>query len=165
MARPETAKAADQALATPDARAEESDPADTATADPDLEAVIAADAERIGEWMDVEPAIEIAARGDLNDDGSDDAVVFMAYQSEQSAYRQYLMSYLVADRGYELAGVKLLTGVNPPPAQARVQQIEQGVIWLEVPDRDGAASRQTGYRLSNQQLVEVRPEDSADASN
>ena len=120
VARPESTEAVDQALATPDARAEEGDLADAVTPDPDLEAIIAADAERIGEWMDVEPAIEIAARGDLNDDGSDDAVVFMAYQSEQSAYRQYLMGYLVADRGYELAGVKLLTGVNPPPAQARV---------------------------------------------
>ncbi len=123
--------------------------------DTTLEAIITADAERIGEWMEVEPDIEIAARGDLNDDGADDAVVFLAYQSDQSVYRQYLMSYLVADGGYELASVKLLTGVKPPPAQARVEEIDEGVIWLTLPNDDGAASTPTGYKLRDQQLVEV----------
>ncbi|MEM8952245.1 MAG: hypothetical protein AAGA21_09625 [Pseudomonadota bacterium] len=124
-------------------------------ADTSLEAVVTADAERISEWMEVEPDIEIAARGDLNDDGSDDAVVFLAYQSDQAAYRQYLMSYLVADGSYELASVKLLTDVGPPPAQARVEEIDKGVIWLTLPDADGSASEKTGYRLRDEQLVEV----------
>lgn len=123
-----------------------------------LEAIIVADAERIGQWMEVEPAIEIAARGDLNDDGADDAVVFLAYQSDQAVYRQYLMSYLVAGDGFELAGVKLLTGVQPPPAQARVDQIDKGVIWLTLPEDDGSRSEPTGYRLRNEQLVEVNPD-------
>ena len=134
-------------------------------ADLALESVIAADAERIGEWMEVEPAIEIAARGDLNGDGSDDAVVFLAYQSDQAAYRQYLMSYLVDDDGYELASVKLLTDVGPPPAQARVEQIDKGVIWLTLPDEDGAASQQTGYRLQDQQLVEVDAQSPTNTDN
>ncbi|MEZ5933449.1 MAG: hypothetical protein R3F54_16145 [Alphaproteobacteria bacterium] len=125
------------------------------SADPALAAVVAADAERVGEWMDVEPAIEIAARGDLNDDGTDDAVVVLAYQSEQAAYRQYLMSYLVAEGGYELAGVKLLTGVSPPPAQARVDQIDKGVIWVTLPREDGASAAHTGFKLHDQQLIEV----------
>ena len=125
------------------------------TPDVALEAIIAADAERIGQWMDVEPDIEIAARGDLNDDGADDAVVFLAYQSDQSVYRQYLMSYLEADGGYELASVKLLTGVSPPPAHARVEQIDKGVIWLTLPDDNGSASAPTGYKLRDQQLIEV----------
>ena len=134
--------------------------------DPALTAVIAADAERIGEWMEVEPAIEVAARGDLNDDGSDDAVVFLAYQSDQAAYRQYLMSYVVADDGYELASVKLLTGVGPPPDQARVEEIDEGVIWLTLPD-DGAgvSSEPTGYRLRDQELVEVAPENGSAGGN
>ena len=132
-------------------QAEEAD----STRDAALEAIIAADAERIGQWMEVEPDIEIAARGDLNDDGADDAVVFLAYQSDQSVYRQYLMSYLVADGGYELASVKLLTGVKPPPAQARVEEIEEGVIWLTLPGDDGAAKASTGYKLREQQLIEV----------
>lgn len=123
--------------------------------DPALEAVVAADAERIGKWMEVDPAIEIAARGDLNDDGADDAVVFLTYQSDQAAYRQYLMGYLMAGDGYELASVKLLTGINPPPAQARVDQIDEGVIWLTLPDENGSTSDQTGYRLNDQQLIEV----------
>ncbi|MEM7043032.1 MAG: hypothetical protein AAF543_09500 [Pseudomonadota bacterium] len=136
----------------------------TLDADPALAAVVTADAKRIGEWMEVDPDIEIAARGDLNDDGSDDAVVFLAYQSDQSAYRQYLMSYLVAGNGYELASVKLLTGVNPPPAQARVDEIDKGVIWLTLPDEDNTTPSQTGYRLRDQQLVEVdaKPEAEAD---
>jgi hypothetical protein len=120
-----------------------------------LEAIIAADAERIGQWMEVEPDIEIAARGDLNDDGADDAVVFLAYQSDQSVYRQYLMSYLVADDGFELASVKLLTGVKPPPAQAKVEEINEGIIWLTLPGDDGSASAPTGYKLRDQQLIEV----------
>jgi|GEM_PF-3559181 len=138
--------------------------ADKRPIDPALEAVVAADAERIGEWMEVEPAIEIAAHGDLNDDGADDAVVFLAYQSDQAAYRQYLMSYLVADDGYELASVKLLTGASPPPEQARVDDIEKGVIWLTLPDKDGSTPEQTGYKLHDQQLVEVEP-GSASADN
>ncbi|MDH3664128.1 MAG: hypothetical protein OEU92_29625, partial [Alphaproteobacteria bacterium] len=146
---------ADQGL--PAQQAEHGEDAAAPATDPTLEAIIAADAERIGEWMEVEPAIEIAARGDLNDDGSDDAVVFLAYQSDQAAYRQYLMSYLVAGDGYELASVKLLTGVSPPPGHARVDQIVQGVIWLTLPDEDGSTSAQTGYRLRDQQLVEVDP--------
>ncbi len=130
-----------------------------------LEAVVAADAERIGEWMEVEPAIEIAARGDLNDDGSDDAVVFLAYQSDQAAYRQYLMSYLVDNGSYELASVKLLTGVSPPPAQARVEQINEGIIWLTLPDENGSTPEQTGYRLRDQQLVEVEATSPTDTDN
>ena len=131
--------------------------AKTPAVDQTLEAIITADAERIGEWMEVEPAIEIAARGDLNDDGSRRRRgIPCTYQSDQAAYRQYLMSYLVADDGYELASVKLLTGVNPPPGQARVEQIDQGVIWLSLPNEDGSTtSAQTGYRLRDQQLVEV----------
>ena len=123
--------------------------------DPALKAVVAADAERIGKWMEVDPAIEIAARGDLNNDGADDAVVFLTYQSDQAAYRQYLMGYLMAGDGYELASVKLLTGVSPPPAQARVDQIDEGVIWLTLPDEDDSTPNQTGYRLNDQELVEV----------
>lgn len=133
--------------------------------DPTLQAVIVADAERIGEWMEVEPEIEVAARGDLNDDGSDDAVVFLTYQSEQAAYRQYLMSYLVDGDGYELASVKLLTGVSPPPAQARVEEIEKGVIWLNLPDPEGAASEPTGFRLSDEQLIEVAPDADGSSAN
>lgn len=124
--------------------------------DPKLEAIIEADAERIGEWMEVEADIKVAAHGDLNADGTDDAVVFLAYQSEQAAYRQYLMSYLVADETYELAGVKLLTGANPPPAEARVEQIDGGgTIWLSLPEADGTRLEPIGYQLRNQQLVEV----------
>jgi hypothetical protein len=123
--------------------------------DPKLQAVIEADARRIGEWMEVEPNIEIAAHGDLNADGRDDAVVFLAYQSEQAVYRQYLMSYLVADDTYELAGVKLLTGVNPPPAEARVDQIDDGIIWLSLPSDNGTRQQPMGYVLRDQQLVEI----------
>ncbi len=122
-----------------------------------LEAVVTADAERIGKWMEVDPSIEIAALGDLNDDGADDAVVLLMYQSDQAAYRQYLMGYLMADDGYELASVKLLTGISPPPAQARVDQIDKGVIWLTLPDEDESTPDQTGYRLNDQQLIEVEP--------
>ena len=120
-----------------------------------LEEIVGEDAQRIGEWMQVDPAIEIAARGDLNDDGSEDAVVILAYQSEHAAYRQYLMSYLGAGDGYELASVKLLTGVEAPPANARVEQIDKGVIWLTMPGADGTAPAPTGYQLRDQQLVEV----------
>jgi hypothetical protein len=122
-----------------------------------LEAVVSADAERISEWMEVEPAIEIAARGDLNDDGTNDAVVVLAYQSDQTAYRQYLMSYLVADGGYELASVKLLAGIDPP-AQARVDQIDDGVIWVTMGHGDGSSPAQIGFRLQDQQLIEIDAE-------
>lgn len=122
---------------------------------PKLQAVIEADARRIGEWMEVEPGIEVAAYGDLNADNRDDAVIFLAYRSDQAAYRQYLMSYLVVDETYELAGVKLLTGVNPPPAQAKVEQIDDGVIWISLPGEDGTRQDPIGYMLRDQQLVEV----------
>ncbi|MGI9486828.1 MAG: hypothetical protein ACR2RF_13295 [Geminicoccaceae bacterium] len=156
---------ADEAPTSEKVQAGAENTVESPNADLALEAVIAADAERIGEWMEVEPAIEIAARGDLNGDGSDDAVVFLAYQSDQAAYRQYLMSYLVDDDGYELASVKLLTDVRSPPAQARVEQIDKGVIWLTLPDEDGVASQQTGYRLQDQQLVEVDAQSPTNTNN
>jgi hypothetical protein len=135
--------------------------------DPKLQAVIEADAERIGAWMEVEPNIQIAGRGDLNADGRDDAVVFLAYQSEQSVYRQYLMSYLAGDDAYQLAGVKLLTGVSPPPAQAKVEQIDDGIIWLNLADETGTRRQQSiGYVLRDQQLVEIdTPEHAKSTSN
>ena len=154
---------ADQAIAAPSEETADGTEAETQGIDSELEAIIAADAERIGEWMEVEPDIEVAARGDLNEDGTDDAVVFLAYQSDQAAYRQYMMSYLVDGEGYQLASVKLLTGVGPPPAQARVEQIEEGVIWLSMPDENGSNSGQTGYRLRDQQLVEVTSDTALDA--
>lgn len=156
--------AADETLAAPSETIDEAAGDDLSISDPELEAIIAADAERIGEWMEVEPAIEVAARGDLNEDGTDDAVVFLAYQSDQAAYRQYMMSYLVNGEGYQLASVKLLTGVNPPPAQARVEHIAEGVIWLTLPGESGSTPAQTGYRLRDQQLVEVNPDVPADDS-
>ena len=131
-----------------------------------LQSIIEADAKRIGEWMEVEPDIEVAAHGDLNADGTDDAVVFLAYQSKQAAYRQYMMSYLVADETYELAGVKLLTGVNPPPKQAKVEQIEKGIIWLSLPGTEGTRLEPVGYVLRDQQLVEVdKSKETESASN
>lgn len=123
--------------------------------DPGLQAIIEADAKRIGEWMEVDPAIDIAAYGDLNGDGRDDVVVFLAYQSDQSAYRQYLMSYLAVDESYELAGVKLLTGVSPPPDQAKVIDIDDGVIWLDLSEEEGGDAERIGYSLRDQQLIEV----------
>ena len=123
--------------------------------DRNLQAIVEADAKRIGEWMEVEPGVEIAAYGDLNADGKEDAVIFLAYQSDQAAYRQYLMSYLLADETYELAGVKLLTGVSPPPDGAKVEAIDKGVIWLSVPKENGERADPIGYRLRDQQLVEV----------
>ena len=123
--------------------------------DRELETIIEEDAQRIGEWMEVDPDIEIAARGDLNDDGNEDAVVFLAYQSDQSAYRQYLMSYVGAEGGYELASVKLLSGVEAPPDNARVDQIQDGVIWLTLPGFDGDEARPAGFKLRDQQLIEV----------
>lgn len=130
-----------------------------------LQAIIEADARRIGEWMEVEPDIEVAAHGDLNDDGNDDAIVFLAYQSKQAAYRQYMMSYLVADETYELAGVKLLTGVSPPPAQAKVRQIDDGVIWLSLPGNEGTSPKPVGYVLRDQQLVEVDSSQEAESTS
>lgn len=131
---------------------------------PTLKVIVEADAKRIGEWMEVEPAIEIAAHGDLNDDGNDDALVFLAYQSDQAAYRQYLMSYLGAGDSYELAGVKLLTGVSAPPAQAKVERIDEGVIWLSLAASDGTRRSPTGYVLRNQQLVEVDAESTSQSA-
>jgi len=133
-------------------------------ADISLEAIIAADAERIGEWMEVDPAIEIAAHGDLNDDGKDDAVVFLTYQSGQAAYRQYLMSYLVTDDRYELASVKLLTRVRAPLEQAQVKEIDNGTIWLTLPGGDGLETAQTGFQLRDEELVEI-DSDPASISN
>ena len=133
-------------------------------ADISLEAIIAADAERIGEWMEVDPAIEIAAHGDLNDDGKDDAVVFLTYQSGQAAYRQYLMSYLVTDDRYELASVKLLTRVRAPLEQAQVKEIDNGTIWLPLPGGDGLETAQTGFQLRDEELVEI-DSDPASISN
>lgn len=157
-----------EAVPSPDARAEEAPAGDAPAAEADaagadaegstLEAIVAADAERIGEWMEVEPEIEIVARGDLNDDGTDDAVVFLTYQSGDAGYRQYLMSYLVADGGYELASVKLLAPVRSLPDQARVEQIDKGIIWLTLPGEDDSSVSQTGFRLRDQQLIEVGPD-------
>ncbi len=136
------------------------------TADPEsLQAVVEADAKRIGEWMEVEPAIEVAAHGDLNDDGQDDAVVFLTYQSDQAAFRRYLMSYLVADETYELASVKLLTGISPPPAEAKVKEIDQGIIWVSLPRDDGTSPEPIGYILRDRQLVEIDPSDQAKSAS
>jgi hypothetical protein len=150
-AQDETSAAAESVDQDPDSAPETVDAID----DRELETIIEEDAQRIGEWMEVDPDIEIAARGDLNDDGSEDAVVFLAYQSDQSAYRQYLMSYVGAEGGYELASVKLLSGVEAPPGNARVDQIQDGIIWLTLPGFDGGEARPAGFKLRDQQLIEV----------
>ena len=62
---------------------------------------------------------------------------------------------MLADETYELAGVKLLTGVSPPPDDAKVEAIDEGVIWLSVPEENGERADPIGYRLRDQQLVEV----------
>lgn len=130
-----------------------------------LQSVIDADARRISEWMEVEPDIEIAGHGDLDGDGTDDAVVFLAYQSEDLAYRQYLMSYLVTDDTYELAGVKLLTGMSSQPRQAKVQEIDDGVIWLSVPGTEVGQPKPVGYILKDQQLVKIDPSEPAESAS
>jgi hypothetical protein len=125
-----------------------------------LRAAIDADARRIGEWMSVEPAAELAAEGDLNGDGLADAVVFLTYRTDDDAFRQYLMGYVAEDDGYTLSGVRLLTDAGPPPDQATVEKIDQGVIWLHLPGRDAtdpAGSDRLTFTLDNDQLVELDP--------
>lgn len=134
----------------------------TSPLDTTLQAIIEADAARIGEWMEVEAKAEVVGQGDLNADGADDVVVFLGYQSDQSSYRQYLMSYLAVGGTYELAGVKLLTGVQPPPAEARLERIDQGVIWLTLADSEGARLDPIGYELRDQQLVPTGGREQAD---
>lgn len=122
---------------------------------PALMSIIITDAERIGDWMSALPAVDIAVQGDLNDDGHDDAVVVLTDQSDQAAYGQYLLSYVTVEKGYELVSFKLMTDVSQPPTEAKVEDIDDGVIWVTLPDQDGSSHTETGYRLRDRNLVEV----------
>jgi hypothetical protein len=102
---------------------------------------------------------ELAAFGDLDRDGLDDAAVLITYQPEPDEYVQYLVAYLFNGKTFQSVATRNVGGRFLDALQADLQGIADGRIVVELQALDGGASccakRRTAFALQNGQLVEV----------
>jgi hypothetical protein len=102
---------------------------------------------------------ELAALGDLDGDGLEDAAVLITYQADRNEYVQYLVAYLFNGETFQSVATKNVGGRFLDALRADLQGIAEGKILVELEALDGAAvccaRRRTAFALDNGQLVEV----------
>jgi hypothetical protein len=102
---------------------------------------------------------ELAAFGDLDDDGLQDAVVLITYQADRNEYVQYLVAYLFNGETFQSVATKNVGGRFLDALQARLQGIADGKILVDLESLAGSATccarRRTVFVLQDGQLVEV----------
>jgi hypothetical protein len=102
---------------------------------------------------------ELAAFGDLNDDGLQDAAVLIMYQADRDEYVQYLVAYLFDGETFQSIATRNVGGRFLDALRADLQGIADGKILVELESLDGGATccarRRTAFALDNGQLVEV----------
>lgn len=102
---------------------------------------------------------ELAAFGDLDGDGVEDAAVMITYQADRKEYVQYLVAYLFDGKTFQSVATKNVGGRFLDAVRADLQGIADGRILVELEALDGGASccssRRTAFTLENGQLVEV----------
>jgi hypothetical protein len=102
---------------------------------------------------------ELAAFGDLDGDGLDDAAVLITYQADHDEYVQYLVAYLFNGKTFQSVATRNVGGRFLDALRADLQGIADGRILVELEALDGGAAccakRRTAFALRNGQLVEV----------
>jgi hypothetical protein len=102
---------------------------------------------------------EVAAFGDLDDDGLQDAVVLITHQADRDEYVQYLVAYLFNGETFQSVATRNVGGRFLDAARAHVQGIADGEILVELESLTGDAAccarRRTAFALQGGQLVEV----------
>jgi len=102
---------------------------------------------------------ELAAFGDLDADGLEDAAVLITYRAERDEYVQYLVAYLFNGQTFQSVATKNVGGRFLDALRADLQGIADGKILVELEALDGGAAccarRRTAFALDNGQLVEV----------
>jgi hypothetical protein len=102
---------------------------------------------------------ELAAFGDLDGDGLEDAAVMVTYQADRKEYVQYLVAYLFNGKTFQSVATRNVGGRFLDAVRADLQGIENGKILVDLEALDGGASccasRRTAFALENGQLVEV----------
>jgi hypothetical protein len=102
---------------------------------------------------------ELAAFGDLDADGLDDAAVLITYQADHQEYVQYLVAYLFKGETFQSVATKNVGGRFLDAVRAELQGITDGHILVELEALDGGAAccarRRAAIALDNGQLIEV----------
>ena len=102
---------------------------------------------------------ELAAFGDLDGDGLEDAAVLVTYQAERDEYVQYLVAYLFNGETFQSVATRNVGGRFLDALRADLQGIADGKILVELEALDGGAAccatRRAAFALENGQLVEV----------
>jgi hypothetical protein len=98
----------------------------------------------------------IADYGDLDGDGSEDAVVIITYRADGGETVDYLVAYLFDGAGYRSAAARTLGGSVDGAYEGEVEQIVDGAILVKL--RPGteptASSRPTAFVLQEGRLIE-----------
>ena len=102
---------------------------------------------------------ELAAFGDLDGDGLEDAAVLITYQADREEYVQYLVAYLFDGETFRSVATRNVGGRFLDALRADLRGIADGRILVELEALDGGATccarRRTAFALENGQLVEV----------
>jgi hypothetical protein len=102
---------------------------------------------------------ELAAFGDLDADGLDDAAVLITYQADRDEYVQYLVAYLFKGKTFQSVATRNVGGRFLDAVRADLQGIADGRILVELEALDGGAAccarRRAAFALEKGQLVEV----------
>ena len=155
-AEPSSRAAARAAPSTP------SEPAAASAASPNaalLDQVVEQTLHSVQELYGGEFQAELAAFGDLDGDGLEDAAVMITYQADRKEYVQYLVAYLFNGNTFQSVATRNVGGRFLDAVRADLQGIADGKILVELETLDGGASccasRRTAFVLENGQLVEV----------
>lgn len=102
---------------------------------------------------------EHTAFGDLDGDGSGDAVVLITYQEDRDNYVQYLVAYLFTGETFQSVATRNVGGRFLNVLRADLQGIADRRILVELEALDGedtcCTTRRTAFTLQNGQLVET----------
>jgi hypothetical protein len=102
---------------------------------------------------------ELAAFGDLDADGLDDAAVLVTYQADRQEYLQYLVAYLYNGETFQSVATRNIGGRFLDAVRAELQGIADGRILVELEALAGGATccarRRTAFALDNGRLIEV----------
>jgi hypothetical protein len=108
---------------------------------------------------------DLAAFGDLDRDGLEDAAVLVTYQADRKEQVQYLVAYLFDGETFRSVATKNVGGRFLDAVRADLQGIEGGQILVELEALDGNANccarQRTAFALENGQLVQVVDPDAA----
>jgi hypothetical protein len=108
---------------------------------------------------------DVAAFGDLDRDGLEDAAVLVTYQADRKEHVQYLVAYLFNGETFRSVATKNVGGRFLDAVRADLQDIVDGRILVELEALDGGANccarHRTAFALENGQLVQVADPDAA----